>query len=160
MNIVSLNSSPGQQDYILKEESKAVLKFRYKNDLHIARLETENERRVLQIDDEGLLKTKLVLKNEYGVRIGSLYYDNFSGSHGSVDIENSRFRFDVQQGEKPQLDIYKGSRRNHVYSCLLAFDNRSKEIPQRLSSLIMAVSWYLFLKNTRALPSFNEAIIL
>ena len=62
MNIVSLKSSPGQQDFILKEESKAVLKFRYKSDLHIARLETENQRRVLQIDDEGLLKTKLVLK--------------------------------------------------------------------------------------------------
>ena len=160
MNIVSLKSSPGQQDFILKEESKAVLKFRYKNDLHIARLETENEKRVLQIDDEGLLKTKLVLKNEYGVRIGSLNYDNFSDTHGTVDIENTKYRFDIQQGEKPQLDIYKGSRRNHVYSCQLAFDNNSKEARRRSSSLIMAVSWYLFLKNSMAMPVFNEAIIL
>lgn len=160
MNIVSLKRSPGQQDYILKEESKAVLKFRYKNDLHIARLETENEKRVLKIYDEGLLKTKLVLKNEYGVRIGSLFYDNFSDTRGSVDIENTRFRFDVQQGEKPQLDIYKGSRRNHVYSCQLAFDNNSKETRQQSSSLIIAVSWYLFLKNAMAVPVLSDAIIL
>ncbi len=161
MNIVSIKSIPGQQDYVLKEDNKTVLKLRYKNDRHVARLETENERRVLMMEDEGLLRTKLVLKNEYGVRIGSLNFDNFSGNHGSVDIENTKYRFSVQQGESPELNIYKGSRRNPIYSCQLAFDNFSKEAKALSSSLIMAVSWYLFLRKTvTAIPAFNEAIIL
>ncbi len=162
MNIVSVKQFPGQQDYLLKEDDKTVLKLCFKKDLHTARVETEKERRVLIIDDEGLLKTKSVLKNEYGVRIGSLNYDNFSDSQGSVDIENIKYRFNVKNGEKPELNIYKGSRRNLVYNCLLVSDDLSSRIKgSQTASLIIAISWYLFLKEAgKLMPSFNKAIIL
>ena len=162
MNIVSVKQLPGQQDYLLKEDDRTVLKLRYKNDLHTARVETEKERRVLIIDDEGLLKTKSVLKNEYGVRIGSLNYDNFSDTQGSVDIENIKYRFNVKNGETTELNIYKGSRRNLVYNCKVAFDDIKSRIKgSQTASLIIAVSWYLFLKEeVKMAPTFNEAIIL
>ena len=161
MNIVSVKNISGQQDYILKEDDKTVLKLRYKKDLHTARIETETERRVLIIDDEGLLKTKSVLKNEYGIRIGSLNYDNFSDTQGSVDIEGVKYRFIVKNGEVPELNIYKGSRRNLVYSCQVVFDDISSRIKgSQTASLIIAVSWYLFLKNAMGIPVFNEATIL
>jgi hypothetical protein len=162
MNIVSVKQLPGQQDYLLKEDDKTVLKLCYKKDLHTARVETEKERRVLIIDDEGLLKTKSVLKNEYGVRIGSLNYDKFSDTQGSVDIENMKYRFIVKRGEIPELNIYKGTRRNLVYNCQLAFQDISSRIKgSQTASLIIAVSWYLFLNEAVSLvPAFNEAIIL
>ena len=162
MNIVSVKQLPGQQDYLLKEDDKTVLKLCYKKDLHTARVETEKERRVLIIDDEGLLKTKSVLKNEYGIRIGSLNYDNFSDSHGSVDIENIKYRFIVKNSETPELNIYKGSRRNLVYNCQLVFDDTSSKIKgTQTASLIIAVSWYLFLNDAAITkPVFNGAIIL
>ena len=162
MNVFSVKQTPGQRDYLLKEDDKIVLKLRYKNDLHTVRVETESERRALIIEDEGLLKTKLILKNEYGIRIGSLIYDNFSDSHGSVDIENIKYRFIVRHAEITELNIYKGSRRNHIYTCQLSIeDNDAGETRSQRASLIIAVSWYLFLKNTiTAKPGFNEAIIL
>jgi len=162
MNIVSVKQLPGQQDYLLKEDDKTVLKLQYKKDLHTARVETEKERRVLIIDDEGLLKTKSVLKNEYGIRIGSLNYDNFSDTHGSVDIENIKYRFIVKNSETPELNIYKGSRRNLIYNCQLVFDDISSTIKgSQTASLIIAVSWYLFLKEEiKAHHVLNEAIIL
>jgi hypothetical protein len=159
MNIISVKTNPGQQEYLLKEDEKTVLKLCYKNDVHIARMETDKERRVLIIEDEGLLKTKLILKNEYGVRIGSLNYDNFSTTHGTVDIENTKYRFSLKHSSSIELNLYKGSRRNLFYSCQLSIeDNNSKTT---LASVILAVSWYLFLQgvyNTH--HSFNEAIIL
>jgi len=162
MNIVSVKQLPGQQDYLLKEDDKTVLKLCYKKDLHTARVETEKEKRVLIIDDEGLLKTKSVLKNEYGVRIGSLNYDNFSDSQGSVDIDNIKYRFKLKNGETPELNIYKGSRRNLVYNCQLVSEDISSRIKgSQTASLIIAVSWYLFLKEAvKLVPAFNEAIIL
>lgn len=162
MNIVSVNNSTSQQDYLLKEDDKTVLKLRYKDDVHIARVETENQRRVLIIEDEGLLRTLLVLKNEYGVRIGSLNYDNFSAYHGSVDIENTKYRFDVKESATTELHIYKGSRKTLIYSCQLLFDDyKSKGVKQALASLIISVTWYLFLKGaSKVSHAFNEAIIL
>ena len=162
MNTVSVKHIAGQQDYLLKEDDNTVLKLRYKKDLHSARVETEKERRVLIIDDEGLLKTRLILKNEYGVRIGSLMYDNFSDTHGSVEIENIKYRFVITHGSTPELRIYKGSRRNLIYTCQLSFDDdNSREVKSQPASFIIAVSWYLFLKGTvTAKPAFNDAIIL
>lgn len=162
MNIVSVKNIAGQQDYLLKEDNKTVLKLCYKQELHTARVETENERRVLIIGDEGLLKTRLILKNEYGIRIGSLTYDNFSDTHGSVEMENTKYRFIVQHGSTPELNIYKGSRRNLIYSCQLSYDDKnSKGTKSQSASFIIAVSWYLFLKSVvKGSPAFNEAIIL
>ncbi len=159
MNIVSLKNNPGRQDYLLTEDDKTVLKLCYKNDAHIARVETEKERRVLIIEDEGLLRTLLILKNEYGVRIGSLSYDNFSVTQGVVEIENIKYRFRIHQFATPELHIYKGSYKNLIYSCqLLVENNKSKNA---LASLIIAVSWYLFLKGkVKTDHAFHEAIIL
>jgi len=159
MNIVSIKNSQGHQEYILKEDDKTVLKLRYKNDLHIARVETEKERRVLIVENEGLLRTLLVLKNEYGVRIGALNYDNFSDSHGVVDIENTKYRFSKSQSQSPELFIYKGSKKNLIYSCNLPVDGNNSKAA--FASLIIAVSWYLFLKGAaQQHHAFNEAIIL
>ena len=162
MNIVSVKNIAGQQDYLLKEDNNTVLKLRYKQELHTARVETENERRVLIIENEGLLRTRLILKNEYGIRIGSLIFDNFSDTHGTVEIENTKYRFVVKQGSTPELNIYKGSRRNLIYSCELSYDdNNTKETKSQSASFIIAISWYLFLKDVlKGNPSFNEAIIL
>lgn len=148
MNRISYKKISGQDIYQLQENDETVLGINYKPETHIARVETNNERRALIIENEGLLRVKMVVKNEYGIRIGSLTYDNFSDSHGSVEIEDSRFRFSIQHEPKPELHIYKGSRRNLIYSCDLSFDdNHSKEIKSLSASSIIAVSWYLFLKG-------------
>lgn len=162
MNIVSVKNVSGQQDYILKEGDKTVLRLRYKNDLHTARIETENERRVLMIEDEGLLRTKLVLKNEYGVRIGSLMYDNFSTAQGTIEIEHTKFRFFIDHNSNPTLHIYKGSRRNEIYNCELSFDDHDpKVVKSQPPAFTMALSWYLFLKGLiKGKPALNEAAIL
>jgi len=148
MNSISYKKISGQDNYQLKQNNETVLDITYNPETHIARVETNNERRALIIENEGLLRIKMVVKNEYGVRIGSLTYDNFSDTHGSVEIEDSRFRFIVLHEPKPELHIYKGSRRNLIYSCDLSFDDKhSKEIRSLSSSSIIAISWYLFLKG-------------
>src|SRR4030095_7754142 len=148
MNRISYKKASGQDNFQLRENGETVLEINYKPETHIARVETNNERRALIIENEGLLRIKLVVKNEYGVRIGSLTYDNFSDTHGSVEIEDCRFRFIIQHEPKPELHIYKGTRRNLIYSCDLSFNNdHSKDIRSVSASSIIAVSWYLFLKG-------------
>ena len=162
MNCFSYKKISGQDSYQLKENDKAVLDISYKPETHIARVETNNERRMLFFEDEGLLRKKMAIKNEYGVKIGSLIYDNFSELHGSVEMEGNKFRFFIQYEPALELHIYKGSRRDLVYSCQLSFDSSNLK-PTRSHSVssIIAVTWYLFLKGmTIGNPVFNEAIIL
>jgi hypothetical protein len=160
MNIIAIKRIPGLDSYQLKENDNTVLEIRYKPDMHTARVVTHEERRVLIIENEGLLRIKMAIKNEYGISIGSLIYDNFSDTNGSVEIENTRFRFSIQHTPVPELHIYKG-RRNLIYSCQLSFDdNNTKEAKSQSASFIIAVSWYLFLKGAgKEKTVFNETII-
>jgi hypothetical protein len=160
MNIIAIKRIPGLDSYQLKENDNTVLEIRYKPDMHTARVVTHEERRVLILENEGLLRIKMVIKNEYGIQIGSLTYDNFSDTHGLVEFENTRFRFSIQHVPVPELHIYKG-RRDLIYSCQLSFDdNNVKEAKSQSASFIIAVSWYLFLKGAgKRQPAFNEANI-
>jgi hypothetical protein len=160
MNIIAIKRIPGLDSYQLKENDNTVLEIRYKPDMHTARVVTHQERRVLIIENEGLLRIKMAIKNEYGIRIGSLTYDNFSDTNGSVEIENTKYRFRVQHAPVPELHIYKG-RRILIYSCQLSFDDsNTKEEKSQSASFIIAVSWYLFLKDGVKIEStFNEAIM-
>lgn len=161
MNIIAIKRIPGLDCYELKENENTVLEIRYKPDMHTARVVTHEQRRVLIIENEGLLRIKMAIKNEYGISIGSLIYDNFSDTHGSVDFEKAKYRFRIQHTPVPELHIYKG-RRNLIYSCQLSFDdNNAKEAKSQSASLIIAVSWYLYLKEgVRETPAFNAAVIL
>ncbi|HET6722947.1 MAG TPA: hypothetical protein VFH07_09370 [Chitinophagaceae bacterium] len=161
MNIIAIKRIPGLDSYELKENDDTVLEIRYKPDMHTARVVTHAERRVLIIENEGLLRIKMAIKNEYGIRIGSLSYDNFSDTHGSVEIEKTRYRFRIQHTPAPELHIYKG-RRDLIYSCQLSFDdNHLKEAKSQSASFIIAVSWYLFLKEgVKTTPAFTTTAIL
>jgi len=161
MNIIAIKRIPGLDSYQLKENDNTVLEIRYKPEMHTARVVTHHERRVLIIENEGLLRIKMAIKNEYGVRIGSLTFDNFSDAHGSVEIEDTKYRFAIQYAPVPELHIYKG-RRNLIYNCQLSFEDNNLKAPKLQSaSLIIAVSWYLFLKDgIKEKPVFNEANIL
>jgi hypothetical protein len=90
-----------------------------------------------------------------------LNYDNFSTTHGSVDIENIKYRFIVKNGEAPELNIYKGSHRNLIYNCQVVLDDiKSRVKGSQAASLIIAISWYLFLRESvHQQHAFNEAII-
>jgi len=148
MNSINYKKKSGHNNYQLKENDETLLEITYKPETHIARVETNNEKRVLIIEDEGLLRIKMTIKNEYGIRIGSLSYDNFSDTHGMVEIEDNKFRFVIKHEPVPELHIYKGSRRNHIYSCELSVDNSNlKESKSHSAISIIAVTWYLFLKR-------------
>src|SRR4026207_1211808 len=110
MNIIAIKRIPGLDSYQLKENDNTVLEIGYKPEMHTARVVTHHERRVLIIENEGLLRIKMAIKNEYGVRIGSLTFDNFSDAHGSVEIEDTKYRFAIQYAPVPELHIYKGRR--------------------------------------------------
>lgn len=148
MNKVSVKQSKGHIKYQLDENGHTVLKLNHNVESNTLRIQTEFLQRALIIEDEGLLKAKWVLKNEYGVKMGQLMYDNFNQRHGSFEIEGSRFRFIVQNDSVNELHIYKSSGKKVLYSCSFSNDviNNDSNI-SFTHPIIFAVSWYLFMKN-------------
>lgn len=158
MNRVTRNTSTDYEDFLFKEDEKTVLKLRLNYHLQTVRIETESEKRVFIIEDEGLLRTRLVLKNEYGVRMGQMIFDSRNELNGKVEIESSHFKFSIPKGSSGALSIYDYSGRKLIYNCNLSFDPGEKKPETREAhqtalknspTFILALSWYLFQQSIK-----------
>jgi hypothetical protein len=97
------------------------------------------------------LKNKTVLCNEYGIRLGHLVND--SKEH-YIELNGERFFYAIDNGEKPQLIIYKESKSNPLVICDIDINKNSNSLfvskgvtpdAKVYSSLLLALGWYMFL---------------
>ena len=147
MNIVIKNINGGNDEYQLKENDKTIVQVRHRRDMNTARVETIKGQRVLIIEKEGLIKRRVVIKNEYGVEIGQMAFDNWSDSQGVVQLDNIRYKFTLNASSSQELYIYKGSRKNLVYQCNLAFEKGNQsQLKDHTSAFIISIAWYLHLQ--------------
>ena len=157
MNSIALKKVTGHDNFQLKENGKTVLEISYNPEMHTARVRSNEARRVLIIEDESFFKVKMSIKNEYGIRIGTLAWDNFSNTHGAIDIEGAKFRFVISYEQTPHVEIYKGKK--SVYDCQLSFSAADhKVVRYESSSSVIAVSWYLFLKMATATKKATASV--
>lgn len=145
---VSANST--NEIYHLWHNDKKLLTLTLHSFSNSARIESPEEKRVMLIRKEGFLRNKTILRNEYGVKIGELGKENGSRF---IDLNNERFYYDISNGPKPELVIYKDNPAKPIVKCSLdaagngpsiLFDNDRQQSTSE-SGLLMALCWYMFL---------------
>ena len=142
----SLNSTAGHQEYALWNDDQKVLTLTFHPATNSARIESATERRVFLIRNEGFLKTKTVMRSEYGIKIGQLVSGN---KENVVELDNERFFYLIQTAPKKQVIIYKESKENPFAVCNLDIDSahfsKNRRLPASLeSSLLLSLCWQLF----------------
>jgi hypothetical protein len=70
---------------------------------------TADEKRVFLIGREGFLRRRTVLRNEYGIRIGQLTYDNNQDNQGLIDVYEEDFNYALQGDPNPKAIIYRNT---------------------------------------------------
>src|SRR5437667_151394 len=101
-----------QEIYELWNKEKKLLTLEFHSATNSARIEYAHEKRVFLIRKEGFLRSKIVLCNEYGIRLGHLVQDN---KESYIELNNERFSFDINT----QLLVRCG-RTNEINSFLLS----------------------------------------
>jgi len=140
-----------QEIYHLYKNDKKILTLVINPFSGTARVECANEKRVFQIRREGLLRNKITLKNEYGVKIGELGEEN---REKFIDVNGERFYYATHSNPLAELVLYKESKDKPFVSCGLSANNGSAGInftkDKSLGAaphpgLLMALCWYMFL---------------
>jgi hypothetical protein len=113
-----------------------------------ARVEFAEERRVFLIRQEGILKNKTVLCNEYGIRMGHARTEN---NRNFIELDQERFFYDVDNQRDQAVTIYQDSQESPLAVC--AFPLPAGNITNSLShtpvwdkakyGLLMTLCWYL-----------------
>lgn len=131
----TMTSTIGYSVYTLWNNGRKIVTLFFNPSSGAARIEYANEKRVFLIRKEGFLKTKTVLCNEYGIRIGR------TGSEKNGDfiaLDNERFFYAHENNKEQAVTIYKKSKDQPLAVCEL-----SDQSPAR-NSLLMTLCWYLF----------------
>jgi hypothetical protein len=144
-------SSTGTQEiYELWHHEKKLLTLDFHPATNSARIKYAGEKRVFLIRKEGFLRSKTVLCNEYGIRLGHLVHEN---KENFVELNHEKFFYTIHDNPTTELIIYKESIDNPLVICGLNVNNSSapvritkeKNLPVNShSSLILALCWYMF----------------
>ena len=142
-----------QQIYELWHKDKKLLTVDFHPFTNSARIEYAAEKRVFMIRKEGFRRNKTVLRNEYGVRIGQLGYERSSAVEGTIELNDEKFSYTIQNNPLAEVIIYRDTPDKPFVVCGLRSDNGNtsikygKEGPLKASEhfLLMALCWYMFL---------------
>jgi hypothetical protein len=140
MKWLSFSSNLPQEIYELWNNEEKLLTLSYQPGSGSLRITTSQEKRVFIIRKEGFLRNRRVLRNEYGVRMGQLNHETNLDNLGTIEFNNEKFNYSIQQGVVPELTIYKQTEAVFISSLPQAktFDSTNHDI------LILVQSWYLF----------------
>ena len=135
MKWLLVNSSSRQEIYELWNSDEKVLTIYSHPDKGTLRIATGDEKRVFLIGKEGFLRSRTVLRNEYGIRMGQLIYDGIEDNQGSLEVYDEEFTYHIGNGYPTEATIYKNS--ETFVTCELPAVAKDHDL------LILALCWYI-----------------
>jgi hypothetical protein len=146
MNWETVTSGIGYKAYALWSNGHKLLTLGFQSSSNFVKIESEGEKRAFTIRYEGFLKTRMVMRNEYGVRIGQVSADN---KENLIAFDDEKLFYTITNDKEPQVIIYKDSPDQPLAVCALKLDNDKSILPSvkpsaTHQSLLLALSWYLF----------------
>jgi hypothetical protein len=150
MNWETVTSELGHKVYALWNNGRKLLTFASTSSPNFVRLECEGEKRMFQIRYEGFLKNKMVMRNEYGVRIGQIRTEN---KETFIELNDRKYFFSLNNDNSKFVSIYDGTHEQPVAVCDLGASAENgilKSIKENANphSLLLALCWYLFVSVT------------
>ena len=152
----NLPAPEGFEIYILRRDHTDLVTLELNLFSQTAKVSSADSRRTFKIDKEGFLKTRTILKNEYGVKIGQLGLETWYSHEGFIELNGEKFHYAHGNNDNKELLIYKTSRSKPLFICSLNIEGtasvslqKNKEVVDTQSWLLMSICWFLFLPVAR-----------
>jgi hypothetical protein len=141
----TVTSGIGQKVYALWDNGRKLLTLAFNSSSNFAKIEYGEEKRAFIIRYEGLFKNKMVMRNEYGIRIGQISAER----ENMVALNDEKLFYTITNDKEPRLILYKESADHPLAVCVLTLDNERGILPAVKPTttqhrLLLALSWYLF----------------
>lgn len=141
MKWLSISSESRQRIYELRENQEKLLDLTYHPASGTIRISTNDEKRVFLIGREGFIRSRVVLRNEYGIRMGQLSHEGGQDNQGNIEISGEQFNYTLENKSNKSA-LYKNG------EILVVFDlpeaSRSFSNGADNDLLILTLCWYFF----------------
>jgi hypothetical protein len=150
--ILTSNPAALVHEYHLVENETCILTLKY-NPLHrTARIKCGTVYRLFFIESTGSLTGKYLLKNEYGMEIGSMNYHQLPGKDGAVQIEDKKFTYQLPNANAASIAVFEKDDREPLLHCTLDGDTNYTGMGFKNANntesncLLLGLCWYLFVQ--------------
>ncbi len=134
--------------------------------LHTARLESNGDRRLFMVYQQGKRHPKIIFKNEYGFDAGIIETTNTGGEFGSLSFFEVTYFYNLSYKDDGFLAVYKNTNEKPLISFTMEVSATttlgnfaSNRLPEDyFYCLLMGICWYLQLPVKAAnyfTPDFN-----
>ena len=141
MKWLLISSNSQREIYELRNAKEKLLTLTYHPAPGTLRVSADDEKRVFLIGREGFLRRHTVLRNEYGVRIGQLNYDNNQDNQGNIDVDNGQFSYILQNDLSSKATIYRNT--EMLVVCELPAISKKDSNSENYDLLILMLCWYM-----------------
>ena len=126
------------------------------------KIECDDVRRNFIIEKKGIFRTRIILRNEYGIRLGLVTFEGNHNDEGIIEMEGQRLRYTIHIHPTPEMVIYKPSNQPLLICDLGSITGNSftflKSSTENIyPALLLALCWHHFTKVSKA-PELEFAI--
>ena len=140
MKWLSISGDSREKIYELRENKETLLTLAFHPASGTIRISTDDEKRVFLIEKEGFLRSRMVLRNEYGIKMGQINHDGSQEIHGNIDISEDQFTYTLNGSSPVKVAIHKNG--NILFVCELP-DILKTQQRRDHDVLILTLGWYI-----------------
>lgn len=135
MKWLLVSSHSRHEIYELWNGQEKILSINYHADKGSLRIDAHNEKRAFLIGKQGFLRSRTVLRNEYGIRMGQINYDSSQENQGSVEVYDDQFTYLIQNTPSRKATIYRNA--EMLATCELP------AVAKNDGLLVLTFCWYI-----------------
>lgn len=149
MKWIRVNKGYSGHSYELWYNEKKLVNLSFSTKTKIARVETDRDKRLFFIEKKGLLHSKTVIKNEYGIKLGQVSTENRHSTEGMIEMDGKKYRYAFDPKNESALMLYMQSEQKPFLNCNLSaiFSGAAAFVKSvhntQYPYLLMALCWYL-----------------
>ncbi len=152
MKWVSVNNSTSNENFELWKDDIKLADISFSKNTRVARFVSKLSKRLFFFEKRGLLSPKAVIKNEYGIKMGTMEETKSGTGKGYVELDGLKYFFVFNQNNSGELILYDATMQKNLLQCsfntLSAGFNKTKSLfDTKFPSLLMALCWYAFEPN-------------
>lgn len=150
MQWVRVNNNTPAETFELWNGDKRIASTSFNNASSIVRMASSAGKRLFFYGHKGWFAQKPVIKNEYGITMGSLQAETESGEKGYVELDGKKYHYRLKEDDNTSLELYDDKLNKSIASC--SFGNavskgltKTKSLMNtRFPQLLLLLCWYSF----------------
>jgi len=151
MKWLSITTRVQEKIYELWNSNERILALAYHPASGTVRVSADDERRVFLIGREGLLRRRTVLRNEYGIRVCQLIYDNNQENQGIINLYEEDFTYLLQNDPDPKASLYRGTEPLVIFELPAISEDINSD---NYDLLMLILCWYVATTVKRSVEEY------